>query len=512
LLFERRPDTGWTVFAEAPAPAGATRFGDEVALRGTDLFASGSNESGTYLFRPTAVFGYQPAGNLQTVDGYMGGGRAYKFARYGEFLLQLVTSYDRGGIGVIHVYRQRADASYEHVAILAGRNGAALGPAVAISGQRVLVGGGGDGLVHSFELPASLSTPALQQDTFSSGNGPGWTRTAGSIFTAGTSGTSRVFRQASATTEARAVLDASDWTNQAIEADVRPRIFGAAGSGFGLATRYQGPQNFFDVVVRNSGVVQLRRMASGTLRILASAAFTPKTYHTYRLRLESIGTLHRVLIDGRLLLDFDSGGPTHGRAALYTDHVATDFDNVVVSPSLQATMYENNFNHGSTGPWTLSGFGYWNLWTGTSTVYNQSSVLGDARAAIGAVTDDQMVRVRARLDTFASPTGTQERFFGVMARYVDARNYYYLSLRSSNTVTLHKLVDGVITPLGSATFVVNPATWYVLRLDAVGDSLRAYVNGALLLEANDTSHPRGQSGPVTFKTAADFDDFAAYQP
>jgi pectate lyase len=233
--------------------------------------------------------------------------------------------------------------------------------------------------------------------------------------------------------------------------------------------------------------------------------------HTYRMRLESIGTLHRIFVDGRLLLDVDITGPTHGRAALVTDRAQAEFDNVIVSPTLFTTLYSNDFEDG-TGPWNFSGLGFWNLRTLGSAVFSQSSVAGDARASIGVPTDDQIVRVRARLDTFATPTGTQERWFGLMARHVDDANFYYLSLRSSNTVQLRKVVNGTITPLASATLPVLPAHWYQLRLDAVGDQLRAYVDGNLMLEADDTSLPVGDSGPVMFKSATDFDDFAAYQP
>jgi len=139
-------------------------------------------------------------------------------------------------------------------------------------------------------------------------------------------------------------------------------------------------------------------------------------------------------------------------------------------------------------------------------------VAGDARASIGVPTDDQVVHVRARLDTFATPTGSQERWFGVMARQSDSRNYYYLTLRSSNTLSLRKFVNGVATPLATIAFTVTPALWYDLRLEAIGDQLRAYVNGTLRLEATDDTHTRGSSGPLMYKTAADFDDFSAYQP
>jgi hypothetical protein len=39
-----------------------------------------------------------------------------------------------------------------------------------------------------------------------------------------------------------------------------------------------------------------------------------------------------------------------------------------------------------------------------------------------------------------------------------------------------------------------------------------YVNGALLLQANDSSHTNGISGLVTNKAAAQFDNYLAYQP
>jgi hypothetical protein len=504
---------GWNAlpYGGMRPPAGATRFGDEVAIHWPDVFVGGGNESGTYVYREVPEEGFQLATRLQTVDSFMGAGPAGALTASDEFLLQHAWSFDRSA-NVINVFARRADASYDHVAQLVGKNGISLGRAISISGRRVLIGDNGNGLVYYFELPASLATPTRVHDTFSVGNGTGWSTTAGSQFATVTSGRSRVFRQSAVDIEARAFLAASDWTAQAIEADIRPLQSGTAASGFGLATRYQNAQNFFDVLVRSVGVVQLRRMAGGRLRTFASAPFKAVPGRTYRLRLESVGTRHRVLIDGKLILDADSTGPTHGLAALTTDHAQAEFDNVIVSPALQTTIYTNNFEKKSAGPWALSGLGFWNLWTGASVVYNQSSVAGDAQASIGAPTDDQIVRVRARLDTFASATGTQERWFGVMARHVDDRNYYFLSLRSSNFVSLRKVVNGVATTLATVPLAVSPATWYSLRLDAVGDRLRGYVDGQLLVEATDRALARGTSGPVMFKAAADYDDFLAYQP
>ena len=97
------------------------------------------------------------------------------------------------------------------------------------------------------------------------------------------------------------------------------------------------------------------------------------------MRLESVGTLHRVYVDGRLLVEADSSGPTHGRAALVTNNTQGEFDNVIVSPTLLTTMYATDFEAGTRGPWTFSGTGFWNLASAASTVLFQSSIAGDAR-------------------------------------------------------------------------------------------------------------------------------------
>lgn len=512
FIFHDDGAQGWNPFpfASARPPEGATRFGNEVAVSGSDVFVAGGNESGTYLFREVPAFGFELDSRIQALDSFMGSGPAGSFAHTDQYLLQHAWSYDRNA-SVVNVFQRRSDGSFEHVAVLAAKNGASLGRAISISGRRVLVGDNGNGLVHYFELPATITSPPRIQDTFTFGNGTGWTVSAGSAFDSAPRGATRVLRQTQLTLATRAVLDASDYSNEAIEADVRAISFGASTSSVGLATRYQGPENFFQATLRQDGRVELHRTANDVRKLLASATFRMVPGRNYRVRFESIGTLHRLLVDGRLIVDADSAGPSHGRVALLTDRAQAEFDNVIVSPTLRTTMYATDFETGP-GPWTRTGLGFWNLSVGSSTVYSQSSVAGDARASIGVPADDQIVRVRARLDTFATPTGTQERWFGLMARRVDDQNFYFLSLRSSNTVSLRKVVDGVTTTLASAAFPVLPATWYQLRFDAVGKNLRAYVNGVLLLETSDDTFARGNAGPATFKAATDFDDFSAYQP
>jgi pectate lyase len=157
----------------------------------------------------------------------------------------------------------------------------------------------------------------------------------------------------------------------------------------------------------------------------------------------------------------------------------------------------------------LTGTGQW-AWNAGALA--QNSIGGDARAAGGTPTDDQIVQARVRPTAYAPASGTQERWTGILARYRDERNYYYLSLRSSNTVSLRKLVNGTITTLASAPLTVTINTPHVLRLEAVGNQLRGYVDGVLVVQAADSSHASGSGGLLTYKAAATYDDYVSYQP
>jgi hypothetical protein len=46
----------------------------------------------------------------------------------------------------------------------------------------------------------------------------------------------------------------------------------------------------------------------------------------------------------------------------------------------------------------------------------------------------------------------------------------------------------------------------------VGNELRAFINGAQILQAVDTSHPQGQGGIITNRMAGEFQRYYAWQP
>ena len=116
---------------------------------------------------------------------------------------------------------------------------------------------------------------------------------------------------------------------------------------------------------------------------------------------------------------------------------------------------------------------------------------------------DITVRVRAR-------TGKIDQGGGPVWRYTDPRNYYIARWNPlEDNLRVYKVVDGVRTQLDTAT-VPHTGGWQTLRIVTYGRDIRGYLNGQLLLEAEDDQFPN--PGLIGLWTKADavtqFDDLS----
>ncbi|WP_328478204.1 pectate lyase [Actinoplanes sp. NBC_00393] len=167
-----------------------------------------------------------------------------------------------------------------------------------------------------------------------------------------------------------------------------------------------------------------------------------------------------------------------------------------------ATLLSDDFEDGNATGWTTNG-GSWSVATDGSRVYRQGGTSSDARALTGTASwTDYAVQARVKPTAFSG----SNRFAAVLARVQSSTSYYYLALRSNNTVELKRLDNGSSTTLDTASVTVSAGTWYTLRLEVAGTALRGYVNGTLLTEAADTRWAGGRVGVATFYTSANFDD------
>jgi pectate lyase len=188
------------------------------------------------------------------------------------------------------------------------------------------------------------------------------------------------------------------------------------------------------------------------------------------------------------------------RAAFAAAAVSVLAATFVVSRADAATLFSDDFSDGNSSGWSASG----GSWSVASQEYRQSSLSSDARSRAGQASwTDYTVTARVRPIAFNGAN----RFVAVLARAQSNTNYYYVALRSNNTIELKKLVGGSSTTLATAALSVTAGTTYTVSLTASGNQLTATV-GSVSLTAADSQFASGQVGVATFNASAAFDDLS----
>lgn len=472
------------------APPGSDGFSRFLAVSGTTFVAGGR---GAYIFERNAQGAWQAVRSIPDGDGVAIDG---------------TTVLARTREGLVRMYRRATSGTWNHVATLASSSDEGLG-APNLHGNRAIAG------ASVFTLPATLTpTPAIIQEDLEDNAANNWQPEAMAQFSIVSAGGTRVYRQTNTTGDARAIFTTTDVENQSVQADITPRAFAAGGERWaGLIARYTNGSNYYYVTLRNTNVIQLKRMVNGSFQTMASAPYTFALNKTHRVRLEAHGKLIRVLIGDRVVVSAIDDALSRGRVGIAMYKTQADFDNFLVSQNPRVYLENEDFAY-YTPPWLNvdpgSTDGLPNWYPTYDELLKQYSLAGDARAINGEPATDQIIEARARAIEFASGG---ERWFGLLARWIDRSNYYYVTVRNTNIVSLRKMKNGVATVLDSAPLTVTPNTWYRLRMDVIGNKLRVYVNGTLSLEATDsTPHAQGSHGVATYKTTAEVDDYVVIQP
>lgn len=194
------------------------------------------------------------------------------------------------------------------------------------------------------------------------------------------------------------------------------------------------------------------------------------------------------------------------RTAAASLALATAVATLTFTAAAAATVFTDDFEDGNSTGWTSSG-GSWSVATDGTRVLRQSGTSSDARARTGASTwTNYTVTARVKPTAYNG----SNRFTAVLARAQSNTSYYYLALRSNQTVELKKLVGGSSTTLASAAVTVATGAWHTLSLSVSGTSLTGKVNGTTTLTATDSQFASGGIGVATFYAAASFDDVTVF--
>src|SRR6266536_4071480 len=115
---------------------------------------------------------------------------------------------------------------------------------------------------------------------------------------------------------------------------------------------------------------------------------------------------------------------------------------------------------------------------------------------------------------FKPIAGREDQAAGLLFRIQDQDNYYILRANAlENNVNFYKYAGGRRGSLKEAKGQVSAGTWQELRVEAVGNRFRGFLNGQQVVEVADDTY---QAGMVGLWTKADsvtcFDDVEARSP
>ena len=483
-------------------PFGGPPFNGPVAVQASTAVVPGS----AYFTRGT---NWTYEGQIKPVDYAMGTSDSFKVVYRDGVLLTGERWGDLDYNVKPYVYVPDASGGFDHVGILDNIGHNAID--FDISGRTIVVAQASDetsGPISVYGLPRSLVAPPAIANNFDARNVSGLTQTPGSGFVLLGNSSNYYFRQTVGSRDAAAVYNDTDWSfYQGTEADVTPSTWDLSTSYSGVAVRYVDDNNYYFAGIKSNGNLVLGRKLNGAMTTLAQRAVSVAPLAVHHLKLSISGTqLYAEVGDSDFLYAQDAS-LAHGSAALVTHRSRANFDNTYVKPTSQQPLFWQQYPFEIGRPLTYDG----GNWHDTASGLQQSDTSGNAFAIVpNPAVDDQVVRATARLDSWGSTNPVP--WFGVVARYVDSRNFYYLSIRGNNLLQIRKAVNGVVTVLKSVTLTIQPGVDHHYVLEVRGNELSASVDGIVLARALDNSFTTGQYGLATYRAAATYSEVDVSQP
>ena len=144
----------------------------------------------------------------------------------------------------------------------------------------------------------------------------------------------------------------------------------------------------------------------------------------------------------------------------------------------------------------------------TNSVYVQTET--DSSSAHLATAGDRGwrdVRVEADVEILEFNGSSSSYLAGICVRVLDADNFYMIGVRSNDgKVGLRRFTDGGSNLVQSEFEGGTTGVKYRLRVDVVGSTISAYLDGAPMFSASDTTHASGGIGLCTVRASASFDN------
>ena len=182
-------------------------------------------------------------------------------------------------------------------------------------------------------------------------------------------------------------------------------------------------------------------------------------------------------------------------------------------------LLQENFENfqGAAAGWNTSTGSVWAVETDpvqVSNVYTQSEATSNTPdlATAGDVAWRDVV-VEADMKILAFNGSSSSYMAGLCVRVKDAQNFYLIGVRSNDgKLGLRRYADGGTNLVQSDDDQGTTGVWYRLKVEAIGSTLTAYLDGTMMFRETDATHESGAIALCTVRASASFDNVSVRTP
>lgn len=324
-----------------------------------------------------------------------------------------------------------------------------------------------------------------------------------------TDGSTQVLDQGSAAYSQQRILSAGDTslTDYTLEGKIKP---GQTDHHVGYLFRFTDTDNHYYTWLRNnSGTLELTlgKYVSGTPYAITSKAFTYTTTSWYSFKVEVTGTSIKVYVDDTLELSATDSAFSSGKIGVRSAGLAK-FDDIKVTTDI---IFEEDFQIYSEDDfpdyrWTdETTNGSWQVKTdGNTKVLDQGTATYSSKRVMST---GDITWTDYTLEGKVKP-GQTDFHAGYLFRFTDVDNYYYAYFRNSSgtlKISLGKVVSGSTIGIQNVNYTYTTTSWYTIKVEAIGTSIKVYVDDVLKINKTDSAFSFGKIG-IQSAGIAKFDD------
>ena len=322
----------------------------------------------------------------------------------------------------------------------------------------------------------------------------------------------------------------------AIDVDAK-KASGPDDPNFGVICRFQDNNNYYVLQISGDGYAAIYKLKDSEWTLLSGEELQYSDAilqgdATNHLHAECAGDTLSLYVNDQFLISAQDADFTTGYVGLLAGTYDTPgadiwFDNFtarqpggapIESPPSSGPLFQDDFSDPSSG-WTRADKDTYitDYANGAYRFYVKPDNYSVWSTAPGVTVDDASIEVEA-----TKTAGPDDANFGIVCRYVDADNFYFLMITSDGYAAIYKLKAGGWTLLSgdelqfSDAILPGDAT-NVIRADCIGSTVSLTVNGELLMEVEDTDFESGSVGLLAGTNTAGgadivFDNFIVTQP